>query len=117
MNSGKLTKRAVGRVNTWMTAARSSQGWIGRALRRNLTIVTYTGRRSGKTFSTPVGYKRAGDVVTIGVRIPNAKNWWRNFLDEQRPLSLELDGVNRTGQALSRRDDKGRVTVTVQLDA
>jgi hypothetical protein len=44
-----------------------------KAVSRSLTVVTYTGRRSGTTFSIPVGYRRAGDVVRIGVRIPDAK--------------------------------------------
>jgi hypothetical protein len=82
---------------------------------RRLTIVTYTGRRSGRTFSTPVGFRRVDDVVTIGVQLPEAKKWWRNFLDEGGPISLELDGADRTGHAIARRDPKGRVTVTVRL--
>jgi hypothetical protein len=85
-------------------------------VRRHLTQVTYTGRRSGRTFSTPVGYRRAGDVVTIGVRLPEAKSWWRNFTGDGAPLSLELDETNRSGHAVARRDAKGRVTVTVRLD-
>lgn len=83
---------------------------------RHLTIVTYTGRRSGRTFSTPVGYRRAGDTVTIGVRLPDAKKWWRNFTGEGGPISLELDGVDRTGHAVARRDERGRVSITVRLD-
>jgi hypothetical protein len=83
---------------------------------RHLTIVTYTGRRSGRTFSTPVGYRRAGDTVTIGVRLPDAKKWWRNFTGEGGPISLELNGVDRTGHAVARRDERGRVSITVRLD-
>jgi hypothetical protein len=83
---------------------------------RRLTVVTYTGRRSGRTFRIPVGYRRTGDTVTIGVRLPDAKTWWRNFTGAGGPLSLELDGVDRTGHAVTRRDAAGRVTVTVRLD-
>lgn len=84
-------------------------------MRRHITIVTYTGRRSGRTFSTPVGFRRAGDTVTIGVRLSDAKKWWRNFTGDGGPLSLELDGADHTGHAVAHRDDKGRVTVTVRL--
>ena len=112
---GPLPKKTVDRVNTCVGALRASPRWC-RLVRRHLTQVTYTGRRSGRTFSTPVGYRRTGDVVTIGVRLPDAKSWWRNFTGEGAPLTLELDDADRTGHAVARRDEKGRVTVTVHLD-
>jgi F420H(2)-dependent quinone reductase len=31
----------------------------------NVLLLTYTGRRSGKRYTNPVSYSRAGDVVTI----------------------------------------------------
>lgn len=111
---GALTQRVVDGVNTWTGALRSSSRW-GRLVSRYLTVITYTGRRSGRTFSTPVGYRRETDTVTIGVRLPDAKTWWRNFTGAGGPLSLQLDGSDRTGHAVARRDDQGRVTVTVRL--
>ncbi|MEV5773593.1 hypothetical protein AB0L49_20415 [Streptomyces antimycoticus] len=81
-----------------------------------LTVVTYTGRRSGRTFSTPVAYQRAADVVTIAVAMPERKLWWRNFTGEGGPLALDLDGSERVGHGVARVDGKGRVTITVRLD-
>ncbi|WP_329017151.1 nitroreductase/quinone reductase family protein [Micromonospora rifamycinica] len=100
--------------NGRIMALRSSPRW-GRLLRRHLTVVTYTGRRSGRTFSTPVASRRVGDTVVIRVAMPDAKQWWRNFLGAGGPISLNLDGVDRAGHAVARRDDRGRVTVTVDL--
>ncbi|SFW77166.1 hypothetical protein [Amycolatopsis australiensis] len=111
---GPLPKNAVNRFNSCVGSLRTSPRWGG-LVRRHLTQVTYTGRRSGRTFSIPVGYRRAGDVVTIGVRLPGAKSWWRNFTGDGGPLTLELDDVERTGHAVARRDARGRVTVTVRL--
>lgn len=104
----------VSRVNALVNSLRASPRW-GKLVGRYLTAVTYTGRRSGRTFTTPVGYRRNGDIVTIKVMMPDAKTWWRNFLGEGGPLTLELDGAERTGHATSHRDDKGRVTVRVRL--
>jgi hypothetical protein len=112
---GTLPKRAVSRVNACVLSLRASPRW-GRLVSRRLTVITYRGRRSGRTFSTPVGYRRVADTVTIGVQLPDAKTWWRNFLGDGGPLSLELDGVDRTGHAIAQRDKAGRVTVTVHLD-
>ncbi|MER7277159.1 hypothetical protein ABT369_22205 [Dactylosporangium sp. NPDC000244] len=111
----ELPKGTVRRVNACVLRLRDSPR-LGRVVRRRLTVVTYTGRRSGKTFSTPVAYRRSGDTVTIGVQLPDAKAWWRNFLGAGGPILLHLDGEDRPGHAVSRRDDKGRVTVTVTLE-
>ncbi|MCG8921047.1 nitroreductase/quinone reductase family protein [Lentzea sp. CC55] len=104
----------VGRVNRLVVGLRDVPV-VGKLVRRGITVVTYTGRKSGRTFSTPVGYQRKGDVVDIRVMMPDDKTWWRNFNGEGGPLTLEIDGAQRTGHATSHRDDKGRVTVRVQL--
>ena len=110
----RLQGPLVTRVNARMTSLRNSPRW-GRLIRKRITIVTYTGRRSGRTFTIPVGYKRIGDGVEIRVMMPDAKTWWRNCLGAGGPLTLELDGADRTGHAASHRDERGRVTVKVQL--
>jgi hypothetical protein len=107
--------RMAGFVNTGVAALIRSPRW-GRLVGRGLAMMTYTGRRSGRTFTIPVGYKRTGDDVTIAVSMPESKTWWRNFLDAGAPLSLHLDGVDRPGHAMAHRDPRGRVTVAVSLE-
>lgn len=104
----------VRRVNNCVVGLRDAP-LVGKLVRKGITVVSYTGRRSGRTFTTPVGYQRKGDVVSIQVMMPDAKTWWRNFDGEGGPLTLELDGTERTRHATSHRDDKGRVTVRVRL--
>ncbi|SDF88718.1 protein of unknown function [Lentzea fradiae] len=104
----------VHRVNRLVVGLRDAP-LVGQLVRRGITVVSYTGRKSGRTFSTPVGYRRKGDVVVIKVVAPESKNWWRNFRGDGAPLTLELDGAERTGHATSHRDEKGRVTVRVKL--
>ena len=110
-----VQERFVRRVNAVVGRAYSSSRW-GPRVRRHLTMITYTGRRSGRTFSTLVGYQRSGDVVTISAAMPDRKSWWRNFLGEGGPITLDLEGADRAGHAVTTRDGKGRVTVTVRLD-
>ncbi|MDQ2637112.1 MAG: nitroreductase family deazaflavin-dependent oxidoreductase [Actinomycetota bacterium] len=87
---------------------------IGPVVGRGLVKIRYVGRRSGRTFETPVGYRRSGDDIVINVMAPDAKNWWRNFLGDGGPVTLVgLDGADRTGHAVANRDAKGRVSVTV----
>ncbi len=97
-------------------AVLTRSSWLGGLVGRGVVLLTYTGRRSGRTFTLPVGYRRSGDTVTIPAEFPDAKNWWRNFLGAGGPLSLHLDGVDRPGHGVARRDGR-RVTVTVRLDA
>jgi hypothetical protein len=100
--------------NAGVAAIVRSPRW-GRLAGRGTVLITYTGRRSGRTFTIPVSCRRAGEELTIGVKFPDAKNWWRNFLGEGGPVSVRLDGVDRSGHATARRDEQRRVTVTVRL--
>ncbi|WP_040720329.1 nitroreductase/quinone reductase family protein [Nocardia veterana] len=90
---------------------------IGPLMRKGFVEITYVGRRSGKSFSTPVNYRRSGDSILIGVAMPDRKSWWRNFTGDGGPITLHLPGGDRTGHAVAQRDERGRVTVRVQLDA
>ena len=107
--------RVFAAVNPRLVQLLRSPRW-GPRLGRQLAVLTYTGRRSGRTISTPVGYGRSGDAVTIRVGLAGAKTWWRNFLGGGGPVAIRLAGVDRTGRAVAHRDDRGRVTVSVQLD-
>ena len=81
-----------------------------------IATTTYTGRRSGKTFSTPVLYRQHSNVVTVRVAAPEAKQWWRNFLNTGAPITIQLREANRTGHATALRDDRGQVKVRIELD-
>jgi hypothetical protein len=96
-------------------AAIASSPRLGARMRRSITVITYTGRRSGRTFSIPVAYRRSGDEIDIVPNLPDAKTWWRNFVGDGAPLTLTLDGAERAGHAVANRDNNGRVTVRVRL--
>ena len=81
----------------------------------HLALLTVTGRRSGRSFTFPVGYHSDGPRVTIAVQSPERKRWWRNLLDGA-PVELLLRGVRRTGTAWARGDEQSGVTVEVALD-
>jgi hypothetical protein len=111
---GRLLMRGAPLFNAPIAALANSDRF-GRLVNSNIAMVTYTGRRSGRSFSIPVSYRRSGADVIIGVGMPDAKNWWRNFLGDGAPLTLRLDGTDRPGHAVAERDENGGVTVTVRL--
>lgn len=85
-------------------------------LSRFIVRITYTGRRSGKTFTTPVLYFKRHDGIRIYVASPSTKNWWRNFLDDGGPIMLALPGGDRRGHATTTRTERGGVHVDVVFD-
>jgi hypothetical protein len=89
---------------------------LGPRLGRYITEISYVGRKSGRSFTLPIGYQLRGDTVTIRVSMPDRKNWWRNFLGAGAPLTIRLDDTPRTAHAVALRDATGRVTVTATLD-
>ena len=110
----RLMLRGAPLLNTPVAAIANSPR-LGRLLGRNITMISYTGRRSGRSFTIPVAYRRRGDEIEITANMPDAKTWWRNFLGNGAPLTLLLDGTQRAGHAVAHRDDNGRVTLTVRL--
>lgn len=114
MASGIFNSPIVGVINSG-AARLIDLPVLGPLLRRSMVVIRYTGRRSGKSFETPVNYRRSGDEIVIRVMSPDAKTWWRNFTGDGGPITLvDFDGADRTGQALAHRDQRGRVTVTVR---
>jgi hypothetical protein len=102
-------------VNTRVAALIASPRW-GRLLGRSFAIISYTGRRSGKTFTTPINYQRRGNEIVIGVAMAGRKNWWRNFIEPGAPLSIRIDGADLSGHAVAHRSPRGAVSVRLMLD-
>ncbi len=44
-----------------------------------LMAITFTGRNSGKQFTTPVGYHRFDDAIIVMVSAAYRRQWWRNY--------------------------------------
>lgn len=76
-----------------------------RLLSGSTVVVRYRGRRSGKTFTTPVQYARYGSAIVVAVAHPDDKTWWRNFREE-RDLDVLLAGtwVPMTGLVVDPRE-------------
>lgn len=58
---------------------------------RKLLLITFTGRKSGKEFTTPISYVRQGDTLLLAV----GGSWWKN-LRGGATVWLRLQGKQRT---------------------
>lgn len=66
-----------------------------RLLSRHVLLLTYTGRKTGKQFTIPVGYTREGDTLTV---FSGHHVWWKN-LRGGAPVAVYLEGRQRTAHA------------------
>lgn len=70
-----------------------------------LLDITYTGRKSGRTFSFPVTYARHDDKTLVAVvGQPDAKTYWRNFTGKPGTVEMFLRGQPVWAQAESLTD-------------
>ena len=76
-------------------------------LSSGIMLVTYTGRKSGKTISVPVNYVRDGDeeelLWTTSLR---KRSWWRNLRGGAR-VTLRLRGRKRWAIGTAIEDEIG----------
>ena len=57
-------------------------------------LVSVTGRKTGRTYTTPVNYVRQGDTLAVISR--RGRTWWRN-LSKPAPVLVRLRGKRRCG--------------------
>jgi deazaflavin-dependent oxidoreductase (nitroreductase family) len=69
---------------------------IQRLVGRSTALLTFVGRTSGKSYTTPISYARHGDRVLLTCH--ESRQWWRN-LDSNPRVELRLAGTHRPGIA------------------
>ena len=68
---------------------------LGKRIGQTLALITFKGRKSGKVFTTPVGYHLEGNTVHI-FALPESK-WWRNLLDGGATVGVNIAGRKAKG--------------------
>ena len=64
-------------------------------------LITFTGRKSGNIYTTPVDYSQDGDQVTIFTHA----DWWKNLCSGS-PVTLRMRGRERQGLPETVAEDK-----------
>jgi hypothetical protein len=85
-------------------------------LSRWLVLITVAGRRTGREFTIPVGYRRSGEALTIRVEWPERKSWWRNLRGGEHRVGLVLAGRELGGEATVEGNEAQGVKVNVRID-
>ena len=71
---------------------------------KSVLLITFTGRKSGKTYTTPVSYSQSDDQVTIF----SHAQWWKN-LRSGAQVTLRIQGRELNGLAEPVAGDKQAV--------
>ena len=71
---------------------------------KTMLLITFTGRKSGKTYTTPVDYSQVGDQVTVFTH----GGWWKNLRGGE-PITLRIRGRDLQGVAEPVVEDKGAI--------
>lgn len=65
---------------------------------KSIAVITFTGHKSGKRYSTPVTYYRDGNTVVLLTK--KFRPWWRNFATNP-DIELRLAGQTVHGRAVA----------------
>jgi deazaflavin-dependent oxidoreductase (nitroreductase family) len=71
---------------------------------KTILLITFTGRKSGKTYTTPVSYSQSADQIVIFTHA----DWWKNLRGDA-PVTLRIRGREFEGLAESIAEDKQAV--------
>ena len=63
---------------------------------KSVTLISFTGRKSGKPYSTPINYAMDGNTVTLITR--RSRAWWKN-LQGGAPVTVIVQGKEQSGTA------------------
>lgn len=79
-------------IMKWALTTPGLQAMVG----REVGLLSFTGRKSGRIYTIPVSYQRDGDTVTLVTK--KLRNWWRNF-ETPAEVELRLAGQVHSGKA------------------
>ena len=79
----------LNRVMTWLLHSP-----LHRLVSSSILTITFTGRKSGKVYTTPLSYTRQGEQIIVFTH----SGWWRN-LQGGAPVTVRVLGQDVPGQA------------------
>jgi deazaflavin-dependent oxidoreductase (nitroreductase family) len=74
-------------------------------------LISFTGRKSGKSYSTPINYAREGDTITLISK--RSRAWWKN-LQGGAPVTVLVQGKEQSGAAEAVTPDDQTIIAELQ---
>ena len=104
------SRRVLRMINPFVSVILRSP--LHRLLSGRMLLLTFTGRKTGKQYTIPVGYTPEGDTLTLF----SSYSWYKN-LRGGHPVVVHLQGQGRTGRAEVIEDREAVVETTEHLVA
>jgi deazaflavin-dependent oxidoreductase (nitroreductase family) len=95
-------------LNTLMAGMLRTPG-LQRLVGKGTALLSFTGRRSGTEYTTPISYAWSGDRVLMIAHV--SRQWWRNLADNPG-VRLRLAGKDVAGTATVLEGDTAREALT-----
>jgi hypothetical protein len=101
-NQQTTNPKETGTMPPWLNR---TMAWVlrspfHRVVSNSIMLITFNGRKSGKSYTTPISYTRQGEEIIAFTHSP----WWKN-LRGGAPVQLRLKGKNVQGIAETVADD------------
>lgn len=106
-NQQQESNAVPGWLNTVMTFILRTP-LLHRAVSAKILLITFTGRKSGKTYTTPVSYLQEGNTVTMFTH----SRWWKN-LAGGAPVMMRIRGKTMNGTATAVPDDTDAIAAVL----
>ncbi|MBI5053342.1 MAG: nitroreductase family deazaflavin-dependent oxidoreductase [Chloroflexi bacterium] len=78
---------------------------------KSILLISFTGRKSGKPYSTPINYAMEGDTITLISK--RSRTWWKN-LQGGAPVTVIVRGQERCGTAEAVTPDDPTIIAELQ---
>ncbi len=85
---------------------------VHRVISKEILLISFTGQKSGKRYSTPVGYLKEGNKIIILTK--RFRQWWHNF-EQSAAVELRSEGHDYQGQAAALTDVETMIPLLVHI--
>jgi deazaflavin-dependent oxidoreductase (nitroreductase family) len=89
------------------------RGWLG-SLGNEIMVITVTGRKTGRQYSTPIGFLRDGETI---VALSRGSNWYKNAVATgQATIEIKQHKMDVRVAAVNDQAERERIFALYQRD-
>jgi deazaflavin-dependent oxidoreductase (nitroreductase family) len=89
------------------------RGWLG-SLGDEIMVVTVTGRKTGRQYSTPIGFLRDGETI---IALSRGSNWYKNAVATGKAtIEIKQQRLDVRVEAVTDQAERERIFALYQRD-
>jgi deazaflavin-dependent oxidoreductase (nitroreductase family) len=96
------TAKAAMSFQVWLLR----RGWMG-SLGNEIMVITVSGRKTGRQYSTPIGFLRDGETI---IALSRGSNWFKNAVaTEQAQVEIKQQKIKVRVEAMKDQAERERI--------